>query len=906
MANASLSFLAWVRQGAASAIKTDDTPGGTQPGVTTVAAKLTLNGGALPEVQVRLRGPADVLGIDPNQVLRTDPRPAALDFESNCFPSIEFDRPDFPWLFTPARANPSRQLRPWLCLVAVARQSGVSLDTPAGATLPVLRIAGPAKPGVELPDLKDAWAWAHAQVAADTASRLPVGDALNGGPELSLSRLVCPRILAPDTEYLACVVPTFDLGRRSGLGLPVTDADVAAADALKPAWLSGAAAPTEALLPVYYHWEFRTGPGGDFQSIVSGLTPDLPDGLGRRTIDISRPGFNPGGATTAELEGALKPIHPPGGAAPPDSLPPPAFQTTLAGLLNAPAAAAAGTDPVLAPPIYGRWHAGRPDVGRGDGGWLDELNLDPRWRVTAAYGTRVVQTHQEALMASAWEQAAELQVVNQRLRQLQVSRSVGEVLHDRHFSKLSDEAMLRVAAPALGRLGWADGGGSMLATQARSRLPMGANRSAMRRIGRPRGPLTRRIAAQGVTRSDTPTWVARMMAPTPPPGPPASPPAPDFSTWPAFPTAHLFADSYWGAFFVAPETAAPTFPGDPLLVSGRTETPGFFRAAAVKHLAGFFPARPPQPHAAPVVDLAGIKDQVLSELQPRDTLRALAEACISTADTVLAAAPPGHASTGLETVMAAPRFPTPMYEPLRDLSQDLLLPGLETVRPETVLGLATNRRFIEAYLVGLNHEMGRELLWRGFPTDQRGTCFTHFWKLDAARPDAGDIADLTDWRDHPLGGSPGAAPSEEFVMLLRSRLLARYPNAVIYMTPAVPGLKPGVVAPNPDPKQEVMPIFSGALKPDLAFLGFPVATRVAVGDDGGLGYFLVIQEHPTEPRFGLNFGATAAGVSHLVVGGPLPTGLIAWGKTASEMAGLTRRRPARVAIHARRLITHAA
>ena len=57
--------------------------------------------------------------------------------------------------------------------------------------------------------------------------------------------------------------------------------------------------------------------------------------------------------------------------------------------------------------------------------WLDELNLDPRWRSVAAFGTRVVQEHQEALMASAWEQAGELQRANQRMRQLQLSMAVG-------------------------------------------------------------------------------------------------------------------------------------------------------------------------------------------------------------------------------------------------------------------------------------------------------------------------------------------------------------------------------------------------------------------------------------------------------------------------------------------------
>jgi hypothetical protein len=899
MANANLSFLAWARQGAASAIKTDDAPG--VPAVATVTAKLTLNGAALPDVPVRLRGPADVLGIDPNQVVRTDPRAAAIDFESNCFPSIEFDRPDFPWLFTPARANASKQLRPWLCLVAVARQAGVSLDTPAGAPLAQLHISSPAKPDVELPNLADSWAWAHAQVAADVAAKQPIADALNGPPEMALSRLVCPRVLAPETNYIACVVPAFDLGRKTGLGLPVSDADLAAADALKPAWAAGAA---DVLLPVYYHWEFRTGPGGDFESIAAKLTADTPDGLGRRSIDISHPGFGAAGATSADLEGALKAIVPANTPPPPDVAPPAAFQTTLAGILNAPGKAekTPAADAVLAPPIYGRWHAGRAAVTVGGATWLDQLNLDPRWRVPAAFGTSVIQVHQEALMASAWEQAADLHIVNQRLRQLQMSRSVGEVLHARHFAKFSDEQMLRVAGPALARL--RKSGDSMLSEQAKSRLPMGANRSAMRRIARQRGPLTRRFARQGVNRADSTPWVAQMMAPSPPPGPPTAPPAPALATWPGVPAGHLGSDSFWGAFFVSPENQPAAFPGDPVLVAGRTEIPGFFRAAALKHLAGFFPPRAPGPAPDAVVELAGVKDEVLAQLRPRDTVRALAQAIVSTGDNVLAANAPGRTATGLEAVMAAPKFPAPMYETLRELSQSALLPGLETVKPETVLGLQTNARFIESFMVGLNHEMTRELLWRGFPTDQRGTYFAHFWSN--ADPKAVDIDDLNTWRTRPLGASPVASTADEFVMLLRSRLLARYPNAVIYMTPAIAGATPGAIVPNPDPAKEVMPAFTGAMDPDLSFFGFPVSTAAATGTDGKGGYYVVIQEHPTEPRFGLNLGATAAGVSYLSIGGPLPTGMAAWGKTSAEMASFTRRHPTRVAIHAARLITHAA
>ena len=129
-----------------------------------------------------------------------------------------------------------------------------------------------------------------------------------------------------------------------------------------------------------------------------------------------------------------------------------------------------------------------------------------------------------------------------------------------------------------------------------------------------------------------------------------------------------------------------------------------------------------------------VRDTVIAQTQPRLALVALARATVTTgANAVAPVDTPASATVGIDTVMAAPKFPQPMYEPLRDLSQELLLPGIETVPPDAVLGLKTNRRFVEAYMVGLNVEMAREMLWRGFPTDQRGTCFDQFWAV-APRP----------------------------------------------------------------------------------------------------------------------------------------------------------------------------
>src|SRR5262245_21781031 len=86
-----LTFVPWVRQGIAAAIDAPDTHGVDQHAVVDVSVALAVNGRAAPLVSVRLRGPADVLGIDASQVIRVDPRPASTDFEPTFFPSIEFD-----------------------------------------------------------------------------------------------------------------------------------------------------------------------------------------------------------------------------------------------------------------------------------------------------------------------------------------------------------------------------------------------------------------------------------------------------------------------------------------------------------------------------------------------------------------------------------------------------------------------------------------------------------------------------------------------------------------------------------------------------------------------------------------------------------------------------------------------
>ena len=161
-----------------------------------------------------------------------------------------------------------------------------------------------------------------------------------------------------------------------------------------------------------------------------------------------------------------------------------------------------------------------------------------------------------------------------------------------------------------------------------------------------------------------------------------------------------------------------------------------------------------------------------------------------------------------------------------------LPPGLETVEPNSVLGLETNARFVEAYLVGLNFEMGRELLWRGYPTDQRGTYFERFWDARSSNADP-DVFPLHGWHDRPLGDPQTAPSGDRFVMLIRSALLRRYPTAVIYAAKAL--IVRGVRKPSGKPEDEKHPAFRGSMQPDVSFFGFDMTVAQAVGPDNQIG-----------------------------------------------------------------------
>jgi len=878
LTSANYLFLPWVRQGAAAGIQTiDRTP--NQAGVVSVTAKLRVNDSPDLLRQVRIYGPGDVTGIDVHQVIRTVPLNRATDFEPNYFPAIEFDRPDFPWIFTPAKADDGGRLRPWLCLIVVRKQDGVTLHVDRNLLLPVLEIKDPAHPEHELPDLAECWAWAHVQVAGSSSDPTSLRNSLAGNPALTLSRLLSPRRLDPLTEYFACVVPTFELGLKAGLGLPIQRDEVHNDEkTLNPAWTIGTGSVTQIKLPVYFFWEFTTGVGGDFEALVGLLKArDAHDmtRVGKRVVDISQPGFTISPpleqGTAVDLEGALRVLNV-SRAEWPDSTRE-SFQTPLKKILDAPwqAMNQENVEPLLAPPIYGCWQAARHTVNvtatpPDSLTWLDDLNLDPRNRAVAAIGTRVVQTEQEQLMAAAWEQLGEVQRVNQLKRQAQLGRTVNGVYHARHFNNLSEEILLKVLAPAQSRLvlpATANAGPRALLSQriAQSAVPDRAISGPMRRFTSPLNIISTRFRTVGtapvgltvISRLNTTPILLRF------PGNGAGLATIDLVSdgLTAVPVLQLKQiirfDRTSAAILSAPRLGNFNVVGEGV-VPKRTlldfapaptdsRDADMFRKLVTAEQAHLDQLFAPSPQGATALNLfeSDIKAKLLQSINPETTIRTRVQASFVQA-TGESLEPIGDP---LEQIFDAPEFPQPMYEALRDLSQDFLLPGLENVPANTVALLETNSEFVESFLVGLNAEMSSELLWRNYPTDQRGTYFRQFWDTSAGSGQL-DIEAINQWEDRRLGeNSPNA--SGKLVLLIRGELLRRYPNTVIYAVAAVP--RNGRLDLSLDAKDERHPLFRGTLKPDVTFLGFDLDRNDAVADPG---WFFVIQEQPTEPRFGMD------------------------------------------------------
>ena len=1037
-------FHSWSRKGiAANIANADDLGNATAAELerAVVPIGVALNGAGMSK-KFALVGPGDIVGINRDMIIRTEPRNLITDHEPNYLPFVEFYDEDFAWRYTPAKAAGDK-LRPWILLLVL--EDSEFTRSQRKVPLPGITVTNNAA----FPPHDEAWLWAHVHSNADIPDSelsnlekflLSLNRTRNDDPDQFYCRLMSARHLKANTAYTAFVVPAFETGRLAGLGQPQEKIEVVKAQ--QPSWT---AAGANGEMPVYFEWYFRTGEKVDFEELVKALVPRPMDKrVGIRDMDSSRPGFVRAGNPLLEIPATSPPVLGLAGALKSPStewnvFPWPAtsrdFQIELQKIVNITTTQPADltADPVVTVPLYGSRHAKKSatDVVTLDidsNSWVNDLNRDPRTRVPAGFGTRVVQKNQERYMREAWKQVERILDANRQIRATMFNMLVATKYTIRTFDKLKAAPLLALTKPVLSKV---MGSPTTVYHQLReSRLPAAVVSGSFRRLVRPNGKLVKKLG--GRNKLDYSSVVQRLndgsLTASPPRVTPVGLPntkdladqinahrPPAWKAWLAEHGLELFLLLL--VIFIVLAVVTGAF--------------GMFALLAAAAVAGYLYTRTLEPPIGDATSLlldpatqadaiAKVSPQprfgltISDEINPppatitttgedsveaRNYRTALAGRARRMAIDVperklepfdlqnahtkvsLAVNPQRSFPRRLSSIvrfpkyikvdvpelmfpaMAYPDIADPMYKPLSDISQDLVLPNVKLIPPNTISLLKTNQKFIESYLVGLNHEMGHELLWREYPTDERGSYFRQFWdvngiirpktpeELAADTPEEiaaveaklteehKDIKPIDTWKrastldSHNNRSSTGA--TSQVVLLIRGDLLKRYPNTLIFAQKAVPGDQ--LIDPRIDTDLTAVefethlqfPLYKGDLPPDIKFFGFDMTVEQAKGTKpfgeftDTLGWFFVIQEVPGEPRFGMDlsfdpgtdglswddlawnsFGADIAFITR----GTKPNLALPpadknmWGADSARMAFILFQKPSMVAVHASEML----
>ncbi|NOY15594.1 MAG: hypothetical protein GXP23_01435 [Gammaproteobacteria bacterium] len=1018
------SFLPLLRQGLANKVVAP-ADANAKRGKITVTLNVTGSGLTDPgsesvEKEIEIYGPGDIIGIDPKAIIKTEPRNWITNFEPNYLPHIDFYDEDFPWRYTPSAVVGAR-LTPWLALVVLSEDEFDDGKNILNRPLNYLTLKDTADASTVFPKEEDLWAWAHVHVnknivgsdgnpiSTDEAAFIgQFKNTLNDNPDLAYSRIMSPRKLGENTPYHAFLIPTFESGRLAGLGIDPSTVSGFGANTI--AWSDYGGRQEAKSFPYYHRWYFRTATVGDFEYLVRLLEPKLADSrVGLRDMDMQNPGSNIDGIDDDRLKGILRL----GGALQVpsaclneeetteyrnydqwyDSYPHP-FQQQLSAFINLADEYTSKTtvdahndsglviedenlddpDPLITPPLYGRWHALTSRLlNKSDGSlvsnnenWVHDLNLDPRWRTSANFGTNVVQDKQEEYMNAAWEQVGDVLEANRRLRWAKLASFTSRVWYTKNIlprAGVALEKYLKITTPIQTRI--LSDGVTVSHTVKNSRVPQALISAPMRRIIRPRGRMIRRLSFDAQRRQDN--FITRVNEGDVDPAPPRE--VPDElvthndlvdTVKPAnVPSVLLDLLSRYSWLQYLPLFLAIIIILL-LLITGLVGSTLFSATAtvAVATVTVFLALRrltkkikkaegilPEQQTPESVDDLPGSPDFRVTEFndpfvpqvgvvdspEGKRYKKALRDNYDFVQRSVAAGEPPVYTAlniplivnditTSIDPVVTIPRYvlghinlpprlvnalvekfveamaypeiDVPMYKPLLDLSADHFVPNINLIEQNSITILETNQRFIESYMVGINHEFSRELLWREYPTDQRGSYFRQFWDVssylnkegldeDVLKEKLRDIPPIHRWsRRSDLGDhdhrEQGGDKEEEVVLVVRGELLKKYPTAEVYAHRAKWAtddegnrvLTKARDFDNSEFEKVVIktPLYEAKVEPDIYFFGFDLNVKEAKGgsgenDEDKAGWFFVIKERSGEPRFGLDVPGDASDMS---------------------------------------------
>lgn len=796
--------------------------------------------------ELALVGPGDVLGFDRATVLREEPRAGTPDAPENLLAGVELAHADLPWLLSPAMAPAHLPLTPQPWMTLIVLADDEAAPPRPAHPLPVL-----TAPVAALPRLTERWAWAHVEARLpDTVTEAESARRLveQGARDHSpgvVARLLCPRRLAPDRGWIAAVVPATAAGRDVGLRAASVGA------ATDDAWPVAGTGTVD--LPVYHWWTFRTAKEGTFEALARRLEfrPAAEAGLGSRVLDVGRPWpAEPSlGPATLAMDGALRP---PGTTVPETWTDPAAqerYRNLLAQRLNAPAGL---REPAPEP-------AGEPDGAAED-------------RRAAAVGPPLYGSHHTGEQTVPAAPDSWMATLN-----LEVRRRVAAALGARYV-QLEQEFLMARAWEQAGEIRQAN---RLLATG--ELAAAAAERAKEKHLG-PLGladlvtllaPVGERVTVSAVRPDADATTLATMLA------------SADEVPTGAASTSFSRLTRANGALSRRAHrgTDGESAPAEPVLVQ------------SLRTMGATVDEAPGSP---------GLPTELRDRLSPT-RLQVLRMADRVPGD--FWAQRTEDASRPLRPIMTHPRFTVPIATELLSRWPEWALPGIESLPPDSVTLVETNPEFIAALLVGLNHEFNRELLWREFPTDQRGTPFARFWPSDDA-----DVEEIALWpTDAPLGSRLHTGREGDLALLVRGTLLSRFPGTSLVAVAGVDGRLPpafdGVAAtPMVLDESTVLYLFAG--------LG---EERARTED-----WFFVFREPMQGTRFGFDTGPpplamenwsdlTWEGLGVDVRGSvvldpaptapsPAPDGSAVWAADAADMARIAFQQPFQLAFRASRLL----
>lgn len=942
--------------------------------------------------QVKLLSPGDILGVHTNQVLRVHPAPGVDNFETNNLVYMEFYEEDFLWRYTPASAK-GDCLRPWIT-VLVLSEDEFEFHTRSGTPAPFIRIHANHVGDVLYPE-NEIHHFAHVQVLQSIAdgtlgdaglAGTAISEVIRKNPDLALSRLISPRKLSANTHYHAFLVPAYETGRLAGLGLPTANVP-----AQQPSWkLTANAANID--MPFYYKWEFSTSSGGDFQTLVSLLSPQAASKNTGREMDLSDPGLGlhpTNGDATALMEGALKSLGHNTPAWPKEDM---TLKSKLLEILNLnetlrekdkpepPDSSPFYSpnpvdDPIITPPVYGQWHAAVKKLTANGSNWVHQLNLHPSNRAAAGLGTQVVKEHQEDFMEIAWNQIGPINEANQRIIESEAVRKAAEILYRKNIGRMDKFSVLNTVGKAMDVLPVTDTNSAAKVSARKSlqdsRVPTAFKTGTFTRIANnfSRTALMDDEGVDGVRKVLNEKLLERVnlsenqqnQAENPGQAPTslisADPPR---KTWQNqlnpfrvmtnintildLPPVSFMAnlcnaiakaglpfniqkaiDNIPAGFTDTEKKRAkdilkaatnPQFSNGELTLYiepsvflfriNRNYTEGVFQTGQVPNTQITSIKLIKADHAGETL-IFDQQEVIMSREQYRFNFRRAffnteGDSLLSFirrirqslqldqfSNDVLAGFQPGpnlfrRLRGKLKTVtapidkplMAYPRFPVPVFHYLKELSADFILPNVGDIGENTISLMTPNTQFIESFLAGMNHEFARELLWREFPTDMRGSYFRHFWEFDndptcelLPLPNqsedefhqqvidfqnrAVDIKEIHRW-NNALGNNHERTFG--LMLLFRGELFKKYPGTLIYLQQAawnnnIPGAMPRQLTAY-EKDNVIWPMISGNIEPDIWFFGFSLSAAAAAGNTSdNPGYFVVLRERPGEISFGL-------------------------------------------------------